>query len=148
MQRKQVERLERIVARTTSTYSDEAAQQFAAIVKSGREDAGRRLSRELDRAVEVFAREAEAVLAERLAHVGDAGAQRLERRLDEATDALERRRDERLGALDERIVGLEADIRRRLEELGADADAERAVIEARLQELLRRVESAAALQSN
>ena len=147
VQRRQIEQLERIVARTTSTYSDDAAQQFATLVKASRENAARRLSRELDRAVEVFAREAEAVLAERLAHVGDAGAQRLERRLAEATDALERRRDERLGALDERIAGLEADIRRRLEDLGADAEAERAVIEARLQELLRRVESAGALQS-
>jgi hypothetical protein len=148
VQRRQVEQLQRIVERAAATYSDDAAQQFAALVKSSREDAARRLSRELDRSVEVFAREAEAVLAERLAHVGDAGAQRLERRLAEATDALERRRDERLGALDGRIEELEADIRRRLADLGADAEAERAVIEARLQELLRRVESAGALQSS
>lgn len=147
VQRKQVEQLQRVVERATATYSDDAAQQFATLIKSSREDAARRLSRELDRAVEVFAREAEAVLAERLAHVGDAGAQRLERRLAEATSALERRRDERLGALDTRIEELEADIRRRLGDLGADAEAERAVIEARLQELLRRVESAGALQS-
>ena len=147
VQRKQIEALERIVARATVSYSEEASQQFAGIVKSSREDAARRLSRELDRSVEVFAREAEAVLAERLAHVGDAGAQRLERRLAEATDALERRRDERLGTLDTRIEELEADVRRRLDDLGADAEAERAVIEARLQDLLRRVESAGALQS-
>jgi hypothetical protein len=145
--RKQIEQLERIVERATVTYSDDAAQQFAGLVKSSREDAARRLSRELDRAVEVFAREAEAVLAERLAHVGDAGAQRLERRLADATSALERQRDERLGALDTRMEELEAEIRRRLADLGADAEAERAVIEARLQELLRRVESAGALQS-
>jgi hypothetical protein len=145
--RKQVEQLQRIVERAAVTYSDDAAQQFAGLVKSSREDAARRLSRELDRAVEVFAREAEAVLAERLAHVGDAGAQRLERRLADATVALERQRDERLGALDARMEELEAEIRRRLEDLGADAEAERAVIEARLQELLRRVESAGALQS-
>jgi hypothetical protein len=148
VQRRQVEQLQRIVERAAATYSDEAAQQFAALVKSSREGAAQRLSRELDRAVEVFAREAEAVLAERLAHVGDAGAQRLERRLADATDALERRRDERLGALDGRIEELEAEIRRRLAELGADADAERAVIEARLQELVRRLESAAALQGS
>jgi hypothetical protein len=146
--RKQVEQLQRVVERAAVTYSDDAGLQFAALVKSSREDAARRLSRELDRSVEVFAREAEAVLAERLAHVGDAGAQRLERRLAEATDALERRRDERLGTLDGRIVELETDIRRRLADLGADAEAERAVIEARLQELVRRVESAGALQSN
>jgi hypothetical protein len=145
--RKQVEQLQRIVERATVTYSDDAAQQFAGLVKSSREDAARRLSRELDRAVEVFAREAEAVLAERLAHVGDAGAQRLERRLADATSALERQRDERLGALDSRMEELEAEIRRRVADLGADAEAERAVIEARLQELLRRVESAGALQN-
>jgi hypothetical protein len=147
VQRKQIEQLQRVVERATATYSDDAAQQFSALVKSSREGAARRLSRELDRAVEVFAREAEAVLVERLAHVGDAGAQRLERRLAEATTALERRRDERLEALDARIAELEADIRRRLQDLGSDAEAERAVIEARLQDLLRRVESAGALQS-
>ena len=96
----------------------------------------------------MFAREAEGVLAERLAHVGNAGAQRLETRLAEATKALERQRDERLAALDGRMAELEAEIRRRIEELGADADAERAVIEARLQELLRRLDSAGALQSS
>jgi hypothetical protein len=148
VQRKQIEQMARIVERSAATYSDEAAQQFATLVKSSREDAARRLSRELDRAVEVFAREAESVLAERLAHVGDAGAQRLERRLAEATAALEARRDERLAALDGRVVELEAEIRRRLEELGADTEAERAVIEARLQELLRRVATADVLQSN
>jgi hypothetical protein len=142
---RQIEQMARIVERATSTYSDEAAQQFAVLVKSGREDAARRLSRELDRSVEVFAREAEAVLAERLAHVGDAGAQRLERRLEEAAHALERQRDEWMTAMDARIADLEADVRRRLEELGADAEAERAVLEARLQDLVRRVESAAAL---
>jgi hypothetical protein len=148
VQRRQVEQLERVVERATITYSDEAAQQFATLVKSSREGAAQRLSRELDRAVEVFAREAEAVLAERLAHVGDAGAQRLERRLADATAGLERERDERLGALDSRVVEFEADLRRRLEELAADADAERAVLEARLQELVRRLDSAAALQGN
>lgn len=148
VQRRQIEQMQRIVERTTATYSEEAAQQFATLVKSSREDAARRLSRELDRAVEVFAREAEAVLAERLAHVGDAGAQRLERRLAEATAALERQRDERLGVFDTHIAALEADIRRRIEELGADAEAERAVLEARVQELLRRVESATVLRSS
>jgi hypothetical protein len=145
--RRQVEQMERIVERATATYSDEATQQFATLVKSSREDAARRLARELDRAVEVFAREAEAVLAERLAHVGDAGAQRLERRLTEATKALEQQRDERLGTLDTRIVDFEHEIRRRLDELAADAEAERAVLEARVQDLLRRVDAAALHQS-
>jgi hypothetical protein len=138
--------MSRVVERSATTYSDEAAQQFATLVKASREDAARRLARELDRSVEVFAREAESVLAERLAHVGDAGAQRLERRLAEATAALEASRDERLGGLDGRMAELEADIRRRIEELGADAEAQRAVIEARLQDLLRRAGTADVVQ--
>jgi len=145
--RRQVEQMERIVERATSSYTDEAAQQVANLVKTSREDAARRLSRELDRSVEVFAREAESVLAERLAHVGDAGAQRLERKLEDATKVLERQRDEWLAALDSRIGEVESDVRRRLEELAADAEADRAVVEARLQELLRRVDTAALQQS-
>jgi len=141
--RRQVEQMERGVERATSSYADEATQQFAALVKASREDAARRLSRELDRSVEVFAREAEAVLAERLAHVGDAGSQRLERRLTDATKVLEQQRDEWLTALDARIGEVEADVRRRLDELAADAEAERAVLEARLQELLRRLDATA-----
>ena len=55
----------------------------------------------------------------------------------------------RCGALDARLDELEVEMRRRLEELGADAEAERAVIEARLQELLRRLDRRAApLQGN
>jgi hypothetical protein len=145
--RRQVEQMERIVERATSTYTDEAATQVSNLIKTSREDAARRLSRELDRSVEVFAREAEAVLAERLAHVGDAGAQRLERKLEDATKVLERQRDEWLTALDSRIGEVESDVRRRLEELSADAEAERAIVEARLQELLRRVDTAALQQS-
>jgi hypothetical protein len=146
VQRKQVEQLQRVVERAAGAYSDEAAQQFAGAVKSSREEAARRLSRELDRAVEVFAREAESVLAERLAHVGDAGAQRLERRLADATGVLEQEREARLVELESRIAEFEAAMRRRLEEIAADADAERAVVEARVQELLRRLESASSLQ--
>ncbi len=147
VQRRQIEQVARTVERATTSYADEATQQFAALIKSSREDAARRLARELDRAVETFAREAEVVLAERLAHVGDAGAQRLEKRLAEAANALERQRDEWMTALDSRIGEMEHDVRRRLEELGADADAERAVLEARLQELLRRIDATAAVQS-
>src|SRR5437868_14472710 len=147
VQRRQIEQVTRVVERATASIADESTQQFAALVKSSREDAARRLARELDRAVETFAGEAEVVLAERLAHVGDAGAQRLERRLGEAAAALEQQRDEWMLAANGRIGELEADVRRRLEELSADADAERGILEARLQELLRRLDAAAAVQS-
>jgi uncharacterized protein involved in exopolysaccharide biosynthesis len=60
---------------------------------------------------------------------------------------LERQRDEWLTALDARIGEVEAEVRRRLDELTADAEAERAVLEARVQELLRRLDATAVRHS-
>ncbi|TML04868.1 MAG: hypothetical protein E6G36_04610 [Actinobacteria bacterium] len=127
VERKQIEQLERILKRATSSYSDAAAQQFADTVRGTREAAATRLSRELDRAVQAFAREAQTVLAERLSQVGDAGAQRLERRLAVAT-------------FETRLTQAEQDLRRRLDGLAADTEAERAVLDARLRELGRKIE--------
>ena len=141
---RQIEQLERAVDRAVASHADEAAQRFAQLVKTSREDAAKRLARELDRAVSTFSREAETVLAERLAHVGDAGAQRLEHRASNVAKELERRHDELVAAQDLRLSELESEMRRRIEDLRSDVDAERGVLEARLQELLRRFASAAA----
>ena len=140
VERRQFEQLERILSRATSSYSDAAAQQFADTVKSAREDAATRLSRELDRAVQAFAREAQTVLADRLTRVGDAGAQRLERRLEQSMEGLERLAAEAIEAFDSRLMSAEQDLRRRLEGIAADAEAERAVLEARIRDLARRVD--------
>jgi uncharacterized phage infection (PIP) family protein YhgE len=142
VERKQVEQLQRILDRATTSYSDAAAQQFADTVRGTREAAATRLSRELDRSVQQFVREAQTVLGERLAQVGDAGAQRLERRLTEVTERLERQRDEAIGNFEARLTQAEHDLRRRLDTLAADAEAERAVLEARLQELARKIDEA------
>jgi hypothetical protein len=146
--RRQVEQLERAVDRAVASHADEAAQRFAQLVKASREDAAKRLARELDRAVSTFSREAETVLAERLAHVGDAGAQRLEHRVADVASELERRHDELVAAQDLRLSELESEMRRRVAELQADLDAERGVIEARLQELLRRYAAAEAVRGS
>jgi hypothetical protein len=143
--RRQIEHLERAVDRAVAGHADEATHRFAQLVKSSREDTAKRLARELDKAVSVFAREAETIRAERLAHVGDAGAQRLEHRVANVASELERRHDELVAAHDLRLGELEAEMRRRIDELRADLDAERGVLEARLQELLRRFASAAAV---
>jgi hypothetical protein len=142
--RRQLEQVERAVDRAVASHADEAAQRFAQLIKTSREDAAKRLARELDRAVSTFSREAETVLAERLAHVGDAGAQRLEHRVSNVAKELERRHDELVAAQDIRLSELESEMRRRIEDLRSDVDAERGVLEARLQELLRRFASAAA----
>lgn len=141
--RRQVEQLDRAVERAVASYAAEAAQQFAGAVKSAREDAAKRLARELDRSVSTFAREAETVLAEKLAHVGDAGAQRLERKITDVTNDLAHRQEEVVAAQEQRLGELESELRRKVDELHADIDAERGVLEARVQELLRRLPSAA-----
>lgn len=146
--RRQIEQLERAVDRAVASHADEAAQRFAQLVKTSREDAAKRLARELERAVSTFSREAETVLAERLAHVGDAGAQRLEHRVSNVGKELERRHDELVAAQDQRLSELESEMRRRIEDLRSDVEAERGVLEARLQEILRRYASAAAVRGS
>jgi hypothetical protein len=140
VERRQLEQLERILTRAATSYSDASTQQFADAVKSAREAAATRLSRELDRAVQAFAREAQTVLAERLAQVGDAGAQRLEKRLGQVTAGLDRQRAEAVAEFESRLGHAEQDLRRRLDGLVADTEAERAVLEARLRELARRID--------
>jgi hypothetical protein len=146
--RRQVEQLERAVDRAVASHADEAAQRFAQLVKTSREDSAKRLARELERAVDTFSREAETVLAERLAHVGDAGAQRLEHRVSNVGKDLERRHDELVAAQDQRLSELESEMRHRLEGLRADVEAERGVLEARLQELARRHGSTASVRGS
>jgi hypothetical protein len=140
IERRQVEQLQRIVSRETTRYSEAASMQFDASIKQAREEAARRLSRELDLAVERFAREAEGVLTERLNAVSDAAAQRVEERLARLRSALERQRDEALVSLEERAHQVEVGLRERLREIAADAESERAVLLGRLQELGRRLD--------
>jgi hypothetical protein len=140
VERRQLEQLERILARATTSYSDAATQQFADTVRSSREAAATRLSRELDRAVQAFSREAQTVLAERLAQVGDAGAQRLEKRQAQVEAGLDRQRTEAIEAFEARLTQAEQELRRRLDALAADAEAERAVLDARLRELAKRID--------
>jgi hypothetical protein len=140
VERRQLEQLERILSRATSSYSDAATQQFADTVKSSREAAAVRLSRELDRAVQAFAREAQTVLAERLSQVGDAGVQRLERRQSQVSEGLDRQRAEAVEAFESRLMQTEQELRRRLDTLAADVEAERAVLDARLRELAKRID--------
>jgi type IV secretory pathway VirB4 component len=144
IERRQVEQLQRIVSRETTRYAESASIQFDSTIKSAREEAARRLSRELDLAVERFSREAEGVLTERLNHVSDAAAQRVEDRLARLRAALERQRDDALRSLEDRSHDVESSLRERLAEIASDAEAERAVLEARLHDLSRRLDELAA----
>ncbi len=144
VERRQIEQLQRLVTRETTRYSEAASAQFDTAIRTAREEAARRLSRELDLAVERFAREAEGVLTERVNHVSDAAAQRVEERLARLRAGLERQRDDALHSLEERAHQVESGLRERLNEIAADAESERGIIDARLHELARRVEETAA----
>jgi hypothetical protein len=143
-ERRQVEQLQRVLDRSAASFSDAATQQFGDAIRTAREAAATRLSRELDRAVQAFAREAEKVLADQLGQVGDVSVQRLEKRLSTLTTGLDRQRSEAIAEFEQRLIGEEQELRRRLETLAADMEAERAVIEARLHELAQRIDAAIA----
>ena len=65
------------------------------------------------------------MLAERLNHVSDAAAKRVEDRLSRLRSGLERQRDEALTSLEDRAHQVEAALRERLNEIAADAESER-----------------------
>jgi hypothetical protein len=144
VERRLVERLERVVERTTAQHADAAATQFSDAIKRSREASAQRLSRELERAVEMFTRQAESAIADRLTSVGHEAAQRLERRLADADASIATRRDEVVSAVEQRLAAAEHDLRLRLDELAADADAQRGILDARLFELQRRIDAALA----
>jgi hypothetical protein len=144
IERRQVEQLERALDRARDRFADAAAQQFDHAVKTAREEAARRLSRELDRSVQMFAREGESLLAERLAQLGDTGALRLEKKLNQVAAALERQREEFVATTERRLSEMETDFRERLVGLAEDEEAERGALEARLQDLSRRIDHALA----
>jgi hypothetical protein len=142
VERRQIDQLSRIVDRTANRLSEAAVEQFAAAVKSARDDAAKRLSRELDRAVSQFAHDAQSVLAERLGQVSDSGAARIDRKLTEILNGIDQRRDEFLTDFQRRISDTEAELRSQIRTIAADAEAERAVLEARVLDLTRRLETA------
>lgn len=143
IERRQVEQLKRAVDNEAQRFAEAAATQFESAVKIAREDAARRLARELDRAVAVFSREADTVLGERLSHIGDAGGQQLEKRLRQITAGLERQRDEFVDALERRLTDAEAVLRERVREVSEQGEVERDVLEARLRELAQRIDEVA-----
>jgi len=147
VERRQVEQLERLVARETARYAEAAALQFESAVKTAREDAAGRLSRELDRSIDTFVRQADALFAERINHAADQGVLQLERRLRAAQTGFERQRDDFATAMQRRLEEADSELRRTLGALAAEAESERSVLESRLQELARRIDEALAQAS-
>lgn len=146
IERRQLEKLQRATAREAERHAEAAGIQFDATMRAAREEAAGRLSRELDRAVDTFVRQADAVFAERLAQTGEAGQQRLEQRQRQAQAAFERQREELVASFQERVASADADLRRMLGAFAAEAEAERSAISERLADLHRRVDEASSLR--
>jgi hypothetical protein len=146
IERRQIEQLQRVIAREAERYAEAAGVQFESTMRAAREEAAVRLSRELDRAVDMFARQADTLFAERLSQIGDAGQQRLEARQRQAQSAFERQQDELASSFTERIAAADSDLRRTLGAFVAEAEAERAALAERLAELSRRVDEASRMR--
>jgi hypothetical protein len=144
VEHRQLEQLRRTVSREATSYAEAAAQQFDTTIRAAREEAARRLGRELDLAVERFAREAEGALAERVDHVAETAVKRVEARLAGLGGGLDRQREEAVRTLERSAQEVEAELRNRLDRIAGDAEAERIAIEARLHELQRRLDEIAA----
>jgi hypothetical protein len=140
VERRQVEQLQRVLDRAAGSFVDAATQQFDGTIRAAREEAARRLQRELERAVQSFAREGESLLAERLTQLGEVGGVRLEKRLGLVAANLDRERDEFVATLSRRLAEVEAEFRKRLAVITEEEQTERAVLEARLDEIARRID--------
>jgi gas vesicle protein len=121
VERRQIERIQRTIERDSARYVEAAELQFAETMKSAREDAAVRLSRELDRAVQAFAREAQGAIGERMGQMGDLGAQRVDKRISQIAAGLERQREELFAAFERRFAEAEANLLRRVQALERDA---------------------------
>jgi hypothetical protein len=66
VEHRHVEQLRRVVSREAQQTAVRAAQEFDATIRAAREEAARRLARQLDIAVDRFVRDAETLLAERV----------------------------------------------------------------------------------
>jgi hypothetical protein len=125
VERRLVQQVERSVAREAARLTEEAAVEFNTAIRTTREEAARRLSRELDRAIESFSRQAERLLGERLAEVGRSGGGQIERRLQNVIGELERRQEEFVAHLERRMAQAEAALRQRMEVLAGVAGSRR-----------------------
>jgi hypothetical protein len=136
VERRQVEQLERVLDRAAGNFVDAATHEFDGTIRAAREEAARRLQRELERAVQRYVREGQSLIAEQMTRLGESGGQRLEKRFGQVSAGLERERDEFVETLSRRLGEVEADFRGRLTAL---AEEERALAE-RLAELTRRID--------
>ena len=81
IERRQVEQIERAIAREVDRRAEASALEFENRMRAIREEAADRLHGELDRTAESFLRRADGLIADQLQHAVDAAAQRLDDRI-------------------------------------------------------------------
>jgi hypothetical protein len=117
VERRIVDQVERSVSREAARLTEVAAVEFDSTIRTARDEAARQLSRELDRSIESFSRQAERLLAERLVQLGESGGGRIESRLQNVSTMLERRQEELVAAMERRMAEIESAVRERIENL-------------------------------
>ena len=137
IERKQLEQLQRFTERTVSSVSDAHASQFDDAMSEAREEAARRLRRELDRAVEAYGRNAQSMLDDRLRALSNESAGKIELRMKGALEEMRERADRSWAALEKRVADFELELRARLQNLGSEASSARSSLENRTQQLHR-----------
>jgi hypothetical protein len=85
LERRQVEQLDRAIAREVDRLSEAGALEFEARMRALREEAASRLQHELDRTLESTFRRANVLIADQFQQVADDAVSRLEARIAEAT---------------------------------------------------------------
>jgi hypothetical protein len=139
IERKQLEQLQRFAERSVSSVSDDHASQFENAMADAREEAARRLHRELDRGVEAYNRRAQTMLDDRLRALSAESAGKIEARLKGSLEEMRERADQSWAALEKRVADFELELRARLENLGTEAESARSTLEARAQQTQRRL---------
>jgi len=140
IERKQLEQLQRFTDRTVSSVSDDHASQFDNAMAEAREEAARRLHRELERGVEAYNRKAQTMLDDRLRALSAASAGKIEKRLTVALEEMRERADRSWAALEKRVATFELELRARLENLGTETESARSSLEARARQTQRRLD--------
>lgn len=140
IERRQLEQVRRFVERTVSSISDDHASQFEDAMRTAREEAARRLARELERAIENYNRQAQTMLGEHMRSLGEDAEKKMEMRLSTTLDELHERGEKTWGVLEKRVSDFELELRARLETLGSEAESARESLETRIHELHQRLE--------
>ena len=109
-------------------------------MRDAREEAARRLHRELERGVETFSRRAEAMLGDRMRTLSDENARKMEARMNAGLEEQRGRAEQSWAALEKRVGDFELELRARLENLGSEAENTRSALRARVHELQHRLD--------